>query len=69
MRLKVIIHDGIPTDVLTDNVEPLEVEILNIDRDYSDYDALEEYEEALLHDPNLRHVDFTTAHFDVPGDD
>ena len=56
MRVKVIIHDGIPTDVLTDSAEPLEVEILNIDRDYSDYDALEEYEEALLH-------------FDVPGDD
>ena len=68
MRVKVIIHDGIPTDVLTDSAESLEVEILDIDRDYADCDELDEYEEGLLHDPNLRHVDFTTAHFDIPDD-
>ena len=69
MRVKVIIHDGITTDVLTDSAERLEVEILDIDKDYSDYDELEEYEESLLHDPGLSHVDYTTAHFDVSGDE
>ena len=69
MRVKVIIHVGITTDVLTDSTEPVEVEILDIDRDYSDCDELEKYEAELLHDPRLRHTNYTTAHFDIPDDD
>ena len=38
MNIKVIIYDGIVHEVLT--TEPAEVEIVNIDRDYEDYEAL-----------------------------
>ena len=38
MRIKVIIHDGIVTEVLSDGLA--EVEVIDIDKDYEDYDAL-----------------------------
>ncbi len=61
--IKVIIHDGIVVDVLT--TAPVDVEVLDIDRDYEDFDALTRYEEELRQDPELRSRDYTVAHFDA----
>ena len=61
--IKVIIHDGIVVDVLA--TAPVAVEVLDIDRDYEDFDALTRYEEELRQDPELRSRDYTVAHFDV----
>ena len=47
--IKVIIHDGIVVDVLA--TAPVDVEVLDIDRDYEDFDALTRYEEGLRQDP------------------
>ncbi len=62
MRVKVIINDGIVTEVLSDG--PVEFEVVDIDGDYGDYDKLREYEEKLHKDESLKSVGFTVAHFD-----
>lgn len=61
MQIKVIINDGIATEVLADG--PVEVEIVSIDKDYEDYEELLKYDEELHRDENLKNVDFTVAHF------
>lgn len=60
-QVKVVIHDGIVTSVLTSS--PVDIEILDIDKDYEDYDALVQYEEELWSNPLLQSQDFTVAHF------
>ena len=62
MRVKVIIRSGIATEVLTDG--EVELEVVDIDKDYEDYDKLRAYEEELHKDASLRSVDFTVAHFE-----
>lgn len=62
MRVKIIINDGIATEVLADG--PVELEVVDIDSDYEDYDKLQEYEEELHKDESLKSVDFTVAHFE-----
>lgn len=66
MRVKVIINDGIVTEVLADG--PVELEVVDIDSDYEDYDKLQEYEEELHKDESLKSVDFTVAHFEEDGE-
>lgn len=64
MRIKVIIIDGIATEVLTDG--PVDLEVVNIDKDYEDYedyDKLRDYEAELHKDETLKSIDFTVAHF------
>ena len=63
MRVKVIIHDGIVVDVLA--TAQVELEVVDIDRDYEDCDALLRYEEELRQDPELQSRDYTVAHFDT----
>ena len=63
MRIKVIIHDGIVTEVLSDG--PAEVEIIDIYKDYEDYDALCAREKEVLADKDLGPVEFMIAHFDA----
>lgn len=62
MSVKIIIHDGIVQDVLSSN--PVEVEIIDIDRDYEDYGALCKYEQLLYQDASLKSQAYTTAHFE-----
>lgn len=69
MKVIVIIHDGIVSGARTDIAEPLEVEVLDIDKDYEDYERLKEYEDQLYSDPALRSVDPTTVHFDIEEDE
>lgn len=69
MKVIVIIHDGIVSGARTDIAEPLEIEVLDIDKDYEDYERLKEYEDQLYTDPSLRSVDHTTVRFDVREDE
>lgn len=62
MRIKVIINDGIVTQVLADG--QADVEIVGIDKDYEDYERLREYEQKLHKDGSLKNIDFVVAHFE-----
>ena len=64
--VKVIIRDGIVQDVLS--TEPVEIEIVDINKDYEDYDRLCEYEYELYADETLKSQDFTVAHFGEEDD-
>lgn len=62
IRVKVIINDGIVTGVLADG--DAEVEVIDIDKDYEDYEAISKYEEEVRSDPSLKERDYTVAHFE-----
>lgn len=62
MKVKIIICDGIVSDVLADG--EVDVEVVAIDKDYEDYHALLRYEEELRQDPTLKSRDYTCAHFE-----
>lgn len=68
MEIKVIIHDGIVVDVLSD-AKGLNIEILDIDKDYEDYEKLQDYESELYADPDLKSVDYSVAHFEEEDSD
>ena len=67
VKIKVIIHEGITINVLADGMA--DVEIVDIDSDYEDYDALCVYEANLLQDSSLSELPFTVAHFEEEGSD
>ena len=60
-EVKVIIKSGIVSSVLSDG-NP-NVEIVDIDSDYEDYDALSQYEKTLYERQDLAEKEFTVAHF------
>lgn len=60
-KVKVIIHDGVVMEVLADG--PVDVEIVDVDVDYEDYNELSDYEQELYKDKSLKPSDFTVAHF------
>lgn len=62
MRIKVIIKDGIVVDVLADG--QADIEIVDIDKDYGDYEKLCEYERELYEGSSLKSVNFTVARFE-----
>lgn len=63
-RVKVIIRNGVAEEkALTDSVQNICVEIVDIDRDYEDREKLEKYANKLYDDPTLREVDLSMAHF------
>lgn len=60
--VKGIITDGIVSGVLAN--KEVDVEIISIDDDYEDYEALCQYEDDLRSDKTLQDYDFTVAHFE-----
>ena len=62
MMVKVIMHDGIVVSVLSTEVS--EVEIIDINKNYADYETLIEYEQELYQDAFLHEQNYTVAHFD-----
>ena len=62
VKVKIIIEEGIATGVLADG--DVEVEIIDIDPDYEDYEALQSYKEEVRSDSSLRERQFTVAHFE-----
>ena len=57
VKVKVIIEEGIATGVLADG--DVEVEIVDIDPDYEDCEALRSYEEGLRNAPALKERKFS----------
>lgn len=62
MKVKIIIYGGIVSDVLADG--EVDVEVVDIDKDYEDYHALLRYEEELRQDLTLKSRGYTCAHFE-----
>ena len=62
VKVKVIIEEGIPTGVLADG--DVEVEIVDIDPDYGDYEALKKYEKEVRNDSALKDREFIVAAFE-----
>ena len=62
MRVKVVIEDGIITDVLSDG--EAEVEIIDVNVDYEDYDALCKRRQEVLEDDTRHVIDFTVTKFE-----
>ena len=67
VKVKVIIEEGIVASVLAD--DDVEVEIIDIDPDYEDYEALKKYKEEVSGDPTMREREFTVAAFENGGYD
>ena len=61
-KVKVIIEEGIAVSVLSDG--DVEAEVVDIDPDYEDYEALRKYEEELCGDPAMQERAFTVARFE-----
>ena len=62
MCIKVIINNGVVTEVLSDG--QADVEIVSIDKDYSDYGKLRSYERELNEVSSLKSIDFSVANFE-----
>ncbi len=61
LMVKIIIDDGIISGVLSNG--PVNVEIVDINRDYGDYEALRAYSHELYDDPKLKSIEYSVAHF------
>lgn len=70
LNIKVIITDGIVEEVLTDKDLPVQVEVIDVDDNYEDYDQLKAYREELYHDPSYHHCLYTVADFkeEIPAE-
>ena len=62
-KIKVIVKDGVVETVLANNGPWVDVEIVDMNKDYEDYDALVAYEKKLYADTSLKEIPFTTASF------
>ena len=64
LEIKVIINEGIVEAVLKNQDIPVRVEVIDVNKDYSDYEKLDEYRDECHHDPSLKECDFTVANFE-----
>lgn len=64
IKVKVIIRNGIVEAVLHDSRLPIEAEIVDIDDDYEDRDALEKYADRLYADRRMSGAQIAVAHFE-----
>ncbi len=62
MCIKVIINNGVVTEVLSDG--QADIEIISIDKDYADYEKLRTYERELHEVNSLKRIDFSVANFE-----
>lgn len=62
MRVKVVIEEGIITNVLSDG--EADVEIIDVNVDYDDYVALCKRRDEVLEDDTLQEIDFTVTKFE-----
>lgn len=64
MKIKVVLDEGIVHDVLKDENEPVQVEVIDVNKDYEDYEELEDYKASIYADPSYKRCDYTVAHFE-----
>ena len=65
LQVKVILNEGIVEGVLKDQETPVEVEVVDVNKDYDDYEQLRDYRAALYEDKSFRSCDYTTANFET----
>lgn len=64
-QIKIIIRDGIVESVLSDCVQiPAEVEVVDVNRDYADFEQLRAYADAIYADSAFKELPLTYAHFE-----
>lgn len=62
INLKVILRDGIVESVLCDDTRvPILTEIVDLDKDYRDYEALRDLADELYRSPKYEELPFTYA--------
>lgn len=64
LKIKVIISGGVVQNVLKNQDVPVHVEIIDIDKDYEDYEKLEEYRELICSDAAFIDCSFAVANFE-----
>jgi len=63
-QVKIVIEGGAVHAVLKDQEIPIQVEIIDIDKDYADYEQLLAYRHSLYADPTFKECEFTSANFE-----
>lgn len=63
LQIKVVIEHGLVDAVLKDQDVPVKVEVVDLDRDYEDYDRLSDYRASLYADDSLKPCDYSVADF------
>ena len=63
-QVKIMIEGGAVHAVLKDQDIPIQVEIIDIDKDYADYEQLLAYRHSLYADPTFKECEFTSANFE-----
>lgn len=63
LNIKVIINEGIVEAVLKDQNAPVNVEVVDIDPDYEDFEQLDDYRKQLYADTSFQNCDHTVTHF------
>ncbi len=63
-KVIVIVRDGVLTDVRIPKGASIEVEALQIDKDYPDYEKLRKYEDKIYEDETMYSVDFESVSFE-----
>lgn len=64
LNIKVIISGGIIQNVLKDQDVTVHVEIIDIDKDYEDYEKLEEYCASVCSNPAFMDCSYAVANFE-----
>lgn len=67
-KITIIIRNGILTDVRIPKTMDLEIEALQIDEDYPDYEKLKEYEDKIYEDHTMCSADITNINFEGTTD-
>lgn len=63
-RIQIIVENGVLTDVRLPHGTVLDIEVIQIDKDYPDYPQLCGYRDAIYENPNMYSADFQSAGFD-----
>lgn len=63
-QVKIMIEGGAVHAVLKDQDIPIQVEIINIDKDYADYEQLLAYRDSIYEDSAFKECEFTSANFE-----
>lgn len=68
-KIIVIVRDGVLTDIRIPKGMKIDIEAVQIDKDYPDYKKLCEYENKVYEDDTMFSVDFESVHFDDKNED
>lgn len=65
VKIKVLVEGGLVQTVLVNGNSPLiDLEVVDVDSDYEDYDELIKYRDGLLDNPAYESLNFDVANFE-----